>query len=66
MRRDLAATRDLAGALQARLDNTAGQAVSAAADLTAKLAECERKLRDALDEVNVSPLRSLIENVNLC
>ncbi|VDK35168.1 unnamed protein product, partial [Taenia asiatica] len=50
VRRDLAATRDLAGALQARLDSTAGQAVTAASDLTAKLAECERKLRDALDE----------------
>ncbi|KAH9285769.1 Centrosomal protein [Echinococcus granulosus] len=50
VRRDLAATRDLAGALQARLDNTAGQSVSVASDLTAKLTECERKLRDALDE----------------
>ncbi|VDM15930.1 unnamed protein product [Hydatigera taeniaeformis] len=50
VRRDLAATRDLAGALQARLDSTADQGVSAASDLTVKLVECERKLRDALDE----------------
>ncbi|CDS40064.1 centrosomal protein of 135 kda [Echinococcus multilocularis] len=50
VRRDLAATRDLAGALQARLDNTAGQSVGVASDLIAKLTECERKLRDALDE----------------
>ncbi|KAL5966402.1 hypothetical protein TSMEX_005872, partial [Taenia solium] len=63
VRRDLAATRDLAGALQARLDSTAGQAVTAASDLTAKLAECERKLRDALDET--AHQREIVQQLEL-
>ncbi|KAM7540194.1 hypothetical protein Aperf_G00000026758 [Anoplocephala perfoliata] len=53
VRRDLAVTRDLACTLQSRLDSAAGHSVSVVAatnDLTAKLEDCELKLRDALNE----------------
>ena len=52
MRRDLAVARDLAGALQTRLDSTSGQSFAATHELTTKLADCEAKLRSALDEVH--------------
>lgn len=63
------ATRDIADALQTQLDHSDEHSISAFAannDLSAKLTECELKLKDALIEVGVTDLIFELFVVLLC
>ncbi|VUZ42254.1 unnamed protein product, partial [Hymenolepis diminuta] len=66
VRRQLMTTRDIADALQTQLDHSDEHSISAFAannDLSAKLTECELKLKDAL--IEVSHQRKLITKLEI-